>query len=144
MPDPDEAPGSPGASSFSEALPEVAVWRLDAADGGALWTDAIGSGRTVLVVDRRTTLAAASRLVAAAPADAVALTVEPVTDTVKAVAEDRVVETVDREGLVRVRPPLVLAASVASLGPPPGEELAAWVEGLRSRGTPVVLVEPDR
>ncbi|WP_151084332.1 2-C-methyl-D-erythritol 4-phosphate cytidylyltransferase [Nocardioides cynanchi] len=62
--------------------------------------------------------------------------VRPVTDTVKTAASGRITGTIDREGLVSLASPAVIAASVleAADGPPPLDDLAHLVTWLRARG----------
>jgi hypothetical protein len=71
--------------------------------------------------------------------------VRPVTDTVKTAASGRITGTIDREGLVSLASPTVIAASVigAADGPPPLDDLARLVTWLRARGAVELVNAPS-
>ena len=102
-------------------------------------------GDGVVVLDERCPGVGADdvrRVVAAATegaaAGGVAVGVRPVTDTVKAVEDGFVGDTVDREGLVAVCSPLVVPAALSGAV---GGDVPAAVERWLADGTAVVLVE---
>jgi 2-C-methyl-D-erythritol 4-phosphate cytidylyltransferase len=100
-------------------------------------------GAGLVLVDERCpglTAEDVRRVLASAPADAVAVGVRPVTDTVKRLQDGYVGPTVDRDGLVAVCSPVVVPAALArSVGSDP--DLPALVSRLAASGVPVVHVE---
>lgn len=65
---------------------------------------------------------------------AVVVAAAPVTDTVKSVVDGFVRDTIDRDGLVAVRLPVVVPAELADGVDPPGADLAGWVARVRQSG----------
>lgn len=79
---------------------------------------------------------------AALAADGVALACEPITDTLKRVADGRVVETLPRANLRRLETPLVIRRDVLARALQSAPENAGLVEIARASGARVALYTP--
>ena len=133
-----------------EALVACAAWALGDSgvtpvDVGTEWAGLVDAGEAFVLHDSLCPMTPAWFIAAcvrtAVDRDAVVVGVRPVTDTVKAVADGLVGETVDRSGLVSVASPLVLPVSVvAALEGLPTLDFADLVAFLRDRFV-VELVE---
>ena len=133
-----------------EALVACAAWALGDSgvtpvDIGTEWAGLVDAGDAFVLHDSLCPMTPASFIAdcvrTAVAHDAVVVGVRPVTDTVKAVADGVVGETVDRSGLVSVASPLVLPVSVVSaLDGLPTLDFADLVAFLRDRFV-VELVE---
>ena len=159
VPDPEPALGSvveqgrgslPFTLIHGEALVACASWALGDAgvtpvDLGTEWAGLVASGEPFVLHDALCPMTPASFITTcvatALERDVVVVGCRPVTDTVKAVADDVVGSTVDRTSLVSVASPVVLPPSVvAALGALPSLDFATLVAALRER-FPVELVE---
>src|SRR5436190_7040123 len=147
----DEDRGSlPYRLVHGEALVAAAAWAMgeagvDLVDVTVPWSVVTELGRPLVLHDPlcpMTPPAFIAECVRTAVArDVVAVGVRPVTDTVKQVADGRLGQTVDRDGLVAVCVPVVLPARVvAALQAPPARDFVELVAGLRS-SYDVVLVD---
>ena len=147
----DEDRGSlPYRLVHGEALVAAAAWAMgeagvDLVDVTVPWSVVTELGRPLVLHDPlcpMTPPAFIAECVRTAVArDVVAVGVRPVTDTVKQVADGRLGQTVDRDGLVAVCSPVVLPARVvAALQAPPARDFVELVAGLRS-SYDVVLVD---
>ena len=140
----------PFALIHGEALVAAAAWALGESgvtpvDTGTTWDALVESGEPVVLHDPLCPMTPpdfiAGCLEHAVEHACVVVAVRPVTDTVKAVADGVVGETVDREGLVAVASPVVLPAEVvAALDGLPSTDFAELAAALRAR-FPVELVE---
>lgn len=140
----------PYALIHGEGLVAAAVWALGAAgvtpvDLGTAWEGLVDADEPFVLHDPLCPMTPpgfiAQCVERAVERGCVVVGVRPVTDTVKAVADGVVGETVDREELVAVASPVVLPASVvASLGGLPSTDFVELVDALRRR-YPVELVE---
>jgi 2-C-methyl-D-erythritol 4-phosphate cytidylyltransferase len=149
----DDGRGSlPYALIHGEALVAVAAWAMGEAgvrlvDTGTPWDALVAAAEPLALHDPLCPMTPpdfiAACVVRAVDADCVVAGVRPVTDTVKAVEDGVVGDTVDRDGLVVVASPVVLPATVvAGLAGPPTTDFAALVGDLRRRGeVPVELLE---
>lgn len=133
-----------------EALVACASWALGdagvtAVDLGTEWAGLVDSGEPFVLHDPLCPMTPAPFIAEcverAVGTGRVVVGVRPVTDTVKAVADGAVGDTVDRDELRVVTSPIVLpAAVVAALDGIPTTDFAALVEWLRA-AHPVELVE---
>ena len=133
-----------------EALVACAAWALGDSgvtpvDLGTEWAGLVDAGDAFVLHDALCPMTPASFIAdcvrVAVSHDAVVVGVRPVTDTVKAVSDGVVGETVDRSSLVSVASPLVLPFSVVTqLDGLPTLDFADLVAFLRER-FPVELVE---
>jgi 2-C-methyl-D-erythritol 4-phosphate cytidylyltransferase len=148
----DEGRGSlPYALVHGEALVACAAWALgeagiDLVDASVPWPWLVESGEDLVLHDALCPMAPPAFLAAclerARETGRPVVGTRPVTDTVKAVADGVVGETLDRDGLLAIASPLVLpAAVVASLGRPPSADLAQAVGDLAAAGHRVETVE---
>jgi 2-C-methyl-D-erythritol 4-phosphate cytidylyltransferase len=147
----EEGRGSlPFALIHGEALVTCAVWALGDAgvtpvDLGTEWAGLVDSGEPFVLHDSLCPMTPATFIAdcvsRSAASSAVVVGVRPVTDTVKAVADGFVGETVDREGLLAVASPVVLPPGVvAALPGLPSLDFAELVAALAER-FPVEYVE---
>lgn len=84
-------------------------------------------------------VAALRRALATTPADAVVVRAAPVTDSLRRVADDRLVEVVPRDDLHHLTEVLVAPAAVVRAAPPDAD-LVSW---LRATNAPVLVVFAD-
>jgi 2-C-methyl-D-erythritol 4-phosphate cytidylyltransferase len=135
----------------NESLVATASWALGEAgaellDFNALWGQVQESGRAVVLHDPLCPLTPVPFLrfaiESSAADDVVVVGVRPVTDTIKAVADNVVGETVDRESLWTVTSPIVLPPAVVATLPawPDTDDFAALAASLRTR-FPVSFLE---
>lgn len=140
MAQPDGAPGdAPGAPPFPGLdLRGAVVVPIGTPDA---WASAVDTGATVVLVDAHVTAHDVERALAALDEGAeVVVGAAPVADTVKVVEDGFVVATVDRDGLVALRPPVVVAGGLAGrVAPPRPGALVSWVEECRGRGAVELL-----
>ena len=130
----------PYALIHGEALVACAAWALGEAgvtllDTGITWGAVRRADEPVVLHDALCPMTPADFIAAcvrrALDDDVVVVATRPVTDTIKRVADGRVGETVDREGLTSIVSPVVLPPSVVSvLSEEPGTDLAALVASL--------------
>lgn len=133
-----------------EALVAAAVWALGASgvtpvDTGTTWAALVESGEPFVLHDALCPMAPPAYLAScverAVSRGCVVVGVRPATDTIKAVADGVVGETVDRDGLVVVASPVVLPPEVvAALEGLPSTDFVTLVGELRRR-FPVELVQ---
>jgi 2-C-methyl-D-erythritol 4-phosphate cytidylyltransferase len=147
----DEGRGHlPYALIHGEALVAAAAWALGEAgvtpvDTGTTWAAIAAADEPFVLHDALCPMTppafVADCLVRAIEHECVVVGVRPVTDTVKAVADGIVGETVDRDALVGVVSPIVLPPSVVSaLDGAPSTDFVTLVADLRRR-FPVELVQ---
>lgn len=147
----DEDRGSlPYHLIHGEGLVAAAAWSMgeagvDLVDVTVTWNVMADLGRALVLHDPlcpMTPPAFIAECVRVASArNAVTVGVQPVTDTVKEVADGRLGRTVDRDGLMAVCSPVVLPAQVvAALDGLPTTDFVTLVAGLRS-SYEVVLVD---
>lgn len=140
----EEGRGSlPFALIHGEALVTCAVWALGDAgvtpvDLGTEWAGLVDSGEPFVLHDSLCPMTPAAFIadcvLRSAATSAVVVGVRPVTDTVKAVTDGFVGETVDRDGLLAVASPVVLPpAVVAALDGLPSLDFADLVADLAAR-----------
>jgi 2-C-methyl-D-erythritol 4-phosphate cytidylyltransferase len=146
----------PFALLHGEALVAVASWALgetgvELLDFTSRWSDVRDRGAALVVHDPlcpgTPPVFLARALALALERDEVVVGVRPVTDTVTAVDEEVLGETVDRAGLLVLTSPVVLPARVVAAlpgPPPPGVDLADWVVELRGRHTVHALEAPPQ
>jgi 2-C-methyl-D-erythritol 4-phosphate cytidylyltransferase len=138
----DEDRGAlPYALVHGEALVACAAWALGEAgvtplDVGVPWSSVQTADEAVVLHDALCPMTPAAFIAGcveqALDHDAVVVAVRPVTDTIKRLDDDRVGETVDRDGLWAPSSPVVLPPSVVrALDDFPGQDLAAVVARLR-------------
>ena len=147
----DEGRGSlPYSLIHGEPLVACAAWALGQAgvtpiDAGIPWSSVRRGGEPVVLHDSLCPMTPVDLIVEclrrALAEDAVVVATRPVTDTVKAVSDGLVGDTVDLEDLRAMASPVVLPASVvAALRDGPGADLVGLVAEL-ARSHRVVLVE---
>lgn len=147
----DEDRGSlPYRLIHDEALVAAAAWAMgeaevDLVDVTVPWYVIADQGRALVLHDPLCPMTPPAFIATCARTavaqDAVVVGVRPVTDTVKQVANGRLGQTVDRDGLAAVCSPVVLPARVvAELGGRPSTDFAGLVAELRSTYA-VVLVD---
>ncbi len=83
----------------------------------------------------------ARTLEVAAESEGAVVCIRPVTDTIKTVVDDRIVDTIDRDAYAIVASPVVLTAG--DRGAPPTEDFAELVTWLRARGEVVLRKGPS-
>ena len=142
----------PFALIHGEALVAAAVWALSEAevfpvDLPITWDAIAESGEAYVLHDAlcpMTPPAFIAECVETALArDAVVVAVRPVTDTVKRLEGEVVIETVDRDGLIEVVSPIVLPATVvALLDRAPTTDFAALAADLATRFPIVTVLAP--
>lgn len=133
-----------------EALVACAAWALGEAgvtsvDLGTEWAGLVDSGEPFVLHDTLCPMTPAAFIAGcvarAVETGRIVVGVRPVTDTVKAVGDGAVGETVDRDGLRAVVSPIVLPGGVvAALDGLPTTDFAVLVEWLRG-AHPVELVD---
>lgn len=147
----EEGRGSlPFALIHGEALVTCAVWALGDSgvtpvDLGTEWAGLVDGGEPFVLHDSLCPMTPAwfiaSCVARSVETGAVVVAVRPVTDTVKAVADGLVGDTVDRDGLWSVCSPIVLpAAVVAALDDLPSQDFVELARTLGER-FPVEYVE---
>ncbi|WP_183095350.1 2-C-methyl-D-erythritol 4-phosphate cytidylyltransferase [Nocardioides stalactiti] len=147
----DEGRGSlPYRLIHGEALVAAAAWAVgeagvDLLDLTVPWYDIADLARPLVLHDALCPMTPpdfiASCVRAASGRDTVVVGVRPVTDTVKQVADGRLVATVDRDALAALCSPIVLPASVvAALPSRPTADFSVLLAELRA-AYPVELVE---
>jgi 2-C-methyl-D-erythritol 4-phosphate cytidylyltransferase len=152
---PVEGRGSlPFALLHGESLVAVASWALGDAgvellDFNAAWADVQARDAALGVHDPLcpgTPSEFLARAVDAATDGTVVVGVRPVTDTVKAIADGVLGDTVDREGLVVVASPVVIPAAVVASLPelPDLDDLAVLVTQLRQHHQVTLLEAPPQ
>jgi hypothetical protein len=132
---------------------DVARWRLTATPllREEWWSEVHGApGRGLVAHDVLCPLVTAdflrSMLARAVERPATSLVAyRPVTDTLKAVVDDRIQQTIDRNGLAAVTSPLVVPAGVLDGDdePPPVHDFSTAVTWLRARGEVELVRAPS-
>lgn len=141
----------PYALIHGESLVACAAWALGesgvtAVDATVAWESVVEAGEPLVLHDALCPMVPprfiASCVARALEEDSVVVGVRPVTDTVKALTDGLVGDTVDRSGLLAVTSPLVLPASVLrTLASPPGSDLAGLAGELAAAGHRVITLE---
>lgn len=142
----------PFALIHGEALVTAAVWALSEAevlpvDLPVTWDAIAEAGEAYVLHDALCPMTPpefiTQCLETALARDVVVVAVRPVTDTVKRLEGDVVVDTVDRAGLVEVVSPIVLPAAVVStLTRAPVTDFALLAADLATRFPVVTLIAP--